>query len=63
MIDSLNALNANEEERGGSGGGWGCGPEQLAAAIPCAGVYSGWVAMARIHKIIRRGTQLLAVFC
>ena len=25
----------------GPGGGWGCGPEQLAATVPCASVYSG----------------------
>jgi hypothetical protein len=40
----------------GQGGGWGCGPEQLAATVPCAHVYSGCIAMAR-------RTQLLAVFC
>ena len=25
----------------GQGGGLGCGPEQLAATVPCASVYSG----------------------
>ena len=40
----------------GQGGGLGCGPEQLAATVPCACVYSGCIAMAR-------RTQLLAVFC
>ena len=29
----------------------------------CASVYSGWIAMALIHNIIRRRTQLLTVFC
>ena len=29
------SFNANEEERG-EGGGWGCGPEQLAATVPSA---------------------------
>ena len=47
----------------GQGGGWRCGPEQLAVRVPCAGVYSGCNVMARIHNIIRRRTQLLAVFC
>ena len=40
----------------GQGGGWGCGPEQLVATVPCASVYSGCIAMAR-------RTQRLAVFC
>ena len=40
----------------GPGGGWGRGPEQLAATVPCANFYSGCIAMAR-------RTQLLAVFC
>ena len=32
----------------GQDGGWGCGPEQLAAtAVPCARVYSGCIAMVR----------------
>ena len=43
----------------GQGGGWGCGPEQLAATVPCVRVYSGRIAMAPIHNIIRRRTQLL----
>ena len=38
----------------GQGGGWGCGPEQLAATVPYA--YGGCIAMAR-------RTQPLAVFC
>ena len=38
----------------GQGGGWGCGPEQLAATVPCASVYSGCIAIAQIHNIIRR---------
>ena len=40
----------------GQGGGWGCGPEQLAATVPFASAYSGCIAMLR-------RTQLLAVFC
>ena len=47
----------------GQGGGWGCCPEKLAATVPCASVYSGWITMAQIHNIVRRRTQLLAVFC
>ena len=47
----------------GQGGGWGCGPKQLAATVPCASVYSGCIAMARIHNIIRKHTKLLAVLC
>ena len=39
----------------GQGGGWGCGPEQLAATEPCA-VHSGCIAMLR-------RTQPLAMFC
>ena len=35
----------------GQGGGLGCGPEQLAATVPCACVYSGCIAMA-IGKLI-----------
>ena len=31
----------------GQGGGWGCGPEQLAATVPCGRVYSGCIAMVR----------------
>ena len=44
-------------------GGLGCGPEQLVATVPCSNVYSGCIAMAWIHNIIRRHKQLLAVFC
>ena len=40
----------------GPGGGWGCDPEQLAAMVPCANVYSGCITMV-MH------TQLLAVCC
>ena len=40
----------------GPGVWWGCGPEQLVAAVTCASVYSGCIAMARIHNIIFRGT-------
>ena len=31
----------------GQGGGWGCGPEQPAATVPCTSVYSECIAMAR----------------
>jgi hypothetical protein len=41
----------------GQSGGWGCGPEQLAATVPCASVYDGCIAMARIHNIIRWHTH------
>ena len=47
----------------GQGRRWGCGPEQLVSTVPCVNIYSGCIAMARIHNIIRRRTQLLAVFC
>ena len=46
MSQSHNELSTNA----------GCGPEQLAATVPCASVYSGCIAMAR-------RTQLLVVFC
>ena len=39
-----------------AGQGGGCGPEQLAATVPCASVYSGGIAMAPFHNIIRRHT-------
>ena len=39
-----------------AGGGWGCGPSQLAATVLCAHVYNGCIAMAR-------RTKLLGVFC
>ena len=31
----------------GPGGGWGCGPEQLAATVACTSVYNGCIATAR----------------
>jgi hypothetical protein len=45
----------------GQGGGWVCGPEQLAATVPCTSVYSGCIAVARIPNIIQRRTQLLTM--
>ena len=35
--------------KAGQGGGWGCGPEQLVATVPCArrSVDGGCIAMAR----------------
>jgi hypothetical protein len=45
--------NANEEERGGQGGGWGCGPEQLAATVPCA-LFTVDVCNGEAHTAISR---------
>ena len=39
----------------GQGGGWGCGPEQLAATVPCA--------LFTVDVSQWRGAQPLAVFC
>ena len=40
------------------GGGWGCGPEQLAATVPCASVYSGCMQWRGAHTAKNK-----TVFC
>ena len=56
------ALNANEEGRGGARWGRGRGPEQLGPPYRAL-VFTADLSTARIHNIIQRSTQLLAVFC